>query len=145
MIRLVCLLLLFGVAHVGLAASGDDWRRSPKPIREAVRATVEAQLSAIRENNFAQAYEYASAGVRERFTEGVFAAMIRRGYPALVRHTQADVGAVRDDGKNRARVSVTVFDRLNRSTSYRYLLIEEEAGWRIEGVVGEVAPPQKEI
>lgn len=145
MIRLLWLLLLFGVASVGLAAPNDNWRRSPKPIREAVRATVEAQLNAIRENNFDLAYEYASAGIRVRFTPEVFAAMIRRGYPALVRHTQADVGAVRDDGKNRARVSVTVFDRLNRSTGYRYLLIEEEAGWRIEGVVGEVIAPQKEI
>lgn len=145
MIRLAWLLLFFGVAGVGLAAPDDNWRRSPKPIREAVRATVEAQLSAIRENNFDLAYEFASAGIRARFTPTVFAAMIRRGYPALVRHTQADVGAVRDDGNNRARVSVTVFDRLNRGTNYRYLLVQEKAGWRIEGVVGEVVAPQKEI
>lgn len=144
MIRWIFALLLLG-ASVGYAAQGDDWRRSPKPVREAVKATVEAQLAAIRENDFPKAYEYASAGIRARFAPAVFAAMIRRGYPALARHIQADVGAVRDDGENRATISVTVADRLNRSTHYRYRLIKEAAGWRIEGVVEEEISPREVI
>ena len=144
MVRLVFLFLLLG-ASIGYAAQGDGWRRSPKSVREAVRATVEGQLAAIRENNYAKAYEYASAGIRARFAPAVFAAMIRRGYPALARHTRYDIGAVQDDGKRRATVSVTVNDRLNQSTSYRYLMIEEDAGWRIDGAVEEEVSPHEVI
>lgn len=144
MIRWIFALLLLGVG-VAHAAPGDNWRRSPKSVREGVKATVEGQLAAIRENNYLKAYEFASTGVRVRFAPAVFAAMIRRGYSALARHTQADIGAVRDDENHRASASVTVTDRLNRSTNYRYLLVEEEAGWRIEGVISEQTDPRREI
>lgn len=145
MIRLVWLICLFGGAVISMAAPGDDWRRSPKPVREAARAAVEGQLGAIRENDLAKAYGFASAGIRARFTQEVFAAMIRRGYPALMQHKQAEVGAVRDDGKHRAFVSVAVFDGHNHRTDFRYNLVEEEAGWKIDGVVSEVVSPRGEI
>ena len=141
MIRWIFALLLLG-ANVGRTAPGDDWRRSPKPVREAVRLSVESQLTALRENNYSKAYDQASTGIRRRFAPAVFAAMIRRGYPALARHAQADIGAVRDDGKLCAVVRVTVIDRLNRSTNYRYLMIEEETGWRIDGVIEEEVRPR---
>lgn len=145
MIRFAWLFALFCAANLASAAPSDEWRRSPKPIRDAVRASVEAQLTALKEGNFAQAYEYASLAVREKFSPALFAAMIRRGYPALVRHASADLGSVRDDGRHRARASVTVFDRLNRATNYRYLLIEEDEGWRIDGVIEETVGTRKEI
>lgn len=145
MIRLVWLWCLFGMTCAGLAATGDDWRRSPKPVREATKAAVEGQLSAIRENDLVKAYGFASAGIRARFTQEVFAAMIRRGYPALLQHTQVEVGAVRDDGQHRAFVSVAVFDRRNQRTDFRYNLVEEETGWKIDGVVSEVVSPRDKI
>ena len=139
------LALMFLGAWVGPAATSDDWRRSPKSVREAVRATVEGQLAAIREDNFVKAYDFASQGIRARFAPAVFAAMIRRGYPALVRHTQADVGSVRDYEYHRAVVSVTVSDRLDRRKSYRYLMIEEAGALRIDGVVEEEISAAREV
>ena len=137
----LCLTLVWLTASLTVqAALGDTWPRSAKPVREAVKATVEAQLEAIREGDFTRAYGYASEGIQRQFSPAVFTAMLKRGYPAIVRHTRADFAGVRDDGEGSARVEVTVTDRLNRSTDYRYFLTKEAAGWRIEGVVPEELP-----
>lgn len=142
---LLLVTVLFAAGVAVRADYGDDWRHSPKPVRDAVKATVEAQLTAIREGDFARAYGYASEEIRQRFSLAVFTAMLKRGYPMIVRHTQADPAGVRDDGKGSARVEVTVIDRLNRSANYRYYLTREEAGWRIEGVVPEEVPEKGDI
>ena len=67
--------------------------------------------------------------------------MIRRGYPVLLRPAQFDLGVVRDDGHGTAQITVTVTNRQNRSTVYRYWLVQEKAGWRISGVALEQKPP----
>jgi hypothetical protein len=120
-------------------------RLSPRKIREEVRAVVEAQLEALRAGDFSTAYDFAARGIRRQFDEQLFAVMIRRGYPALLRPGQADVGAVRDDGKGTAQVTVTVTDRQKNITAYRYWLVNEETGWRISGVVRELQPPRGDI
>ncbi len=67
-------------------AYGDDWHASTKAVREAVQEVVAAQLLAIKDGDFEKAYGYATEGIKRRFTAPVFAALIRRGYPALIRH-----------------------------------------------------------
>lgn len=126
-------------------AAEPEMRLSPRKIREEVRAVVEAQLEALRAGDFSTAYDFAARGIRRQFDEQLFAVMIRRGYPALLRPGQADVGAVRDDGKGTAQVTVTVTDRQKNITAYRYWLVNEETAWRISGVVREVQPPRGDI
>lgn len=130
-------LMLFLTGAVRAEQPGADWRLSPREIRDAVRQTVEEQLAALRQQDFGRAYQQASRGIRRQFPEAVFAAMIKRGYPALVRQVRAELGVVRDNRDTRAWVAVTVTDRLERSTDYRYYLVREGDAWRIEGVVGE--------
>jgi len=127
---------LFSAAH----AAEPEMRLSPKKIREEVRAAVEGQLAALRQGDFSAAYGFAARGIRRQFDERLFAAMIRRGYPALLRPEQPDLGIVRDDGEGTAQVTVTITDKQNRTTVYRYWLVLEEAGWRISGVVPEQKP-----
>jgi hypothetical protein len=128
---LLLFVALFGVAN----AAGPEMRLSPKKIRDEVRTTVEAQLKALREGNFEEAYEMASVGIKAQFDVRLFAALIRHGYPVLLQANEADVGIVRDQNEEFAQVVVTILDHQKRTMVYSYSLVKERAGWRINGVV----------
>lgn len=138
--------LLFVVA-LAVAGAGEApaLRLSPKPIRDAVRATVEGQLNAIRAGKFDEAYQFAASGVRRQFTSAVFAAMLRRGYPALVAHRRFEAGVVRDDRGAAAQVVYVVFDANDTGKAFRYSLVEEAGRWRIAGVVADVSGPDQSL
>jgi hypothetical protein len=140
--RLIGILLLLAGWLGGAHAAEPEMRLSPKPVRDEVRAVVTAQLAALRSGDFAAAYDFAAQAVRRQFDERLFALMIRRGYPPLLKPGRSELGVVRDDGQGAAQVSVTVTDARNRSTVYRYWLVKERAGWRINGVVLEQRPPR---
>ena len=117
-------------------------RLSPKKVRDAVHAVVEGQLAAVRAGDFERAYAFAAAGIKAQFDARLFGLMIRRGYPALLRPGQTDIGIVRDNSQGTAQVVVTVTDAAKRDTTYRYRLVQETAGWRISGVVLEQRAPR---
>jgi hypothetical protein len=135
------LFVLLGLLAATRAAE-PELRLSPKKIRDEIRTVVEAQLAALQSGDFATAYDYAARGIKRQFDERLFAAMIRRSYPALLRPAQTDFGLVRDDAAGTAQILVTLTDRQNRITVYRYWLTQEQAGWRISGVVLEQRPPR---
>ena len=137
-------LALIGLV-VAAGAAEPEMRLSPKKVRDEVKAVVESQLAALRQGEVETAYRFAAEGIRRQFDARVFGLMLKRGYAPLLRHTKADVGIVRDDGDGAAQVAVTVTDRVNRSTAYRYWLVQEEEGWRISGVVLEQKPPHGDI
>lgn len=124
------------------AAAKRDLQPSPKKIRDEVRAVVEAQVAALQTGDFATAYEFAARGLKRQFDERLFAAMIRRGYPALLKPGQREFGIVRDDGEGIAEITVVITDAQKRSTVYRYLLALEEGVWRIGAVVLVQRPPR---
>ncbi len=136
--------LLLGLL-AGAVAAEPEMRLSPKKVRDEVRAVVEAQLAALQAGDFAAAYELAARGIRRQFDERLFTVMIKRGYAPLLRPDQTDLGVVRDDGEGTAQIGVTVSDRQNRSTVYRYWLVKEGEAWRINGVVLEQRPPRGDI
>lgn len=138
------LCLLLGLL-AGAVAAEPEMRLSPKKVRDEVRAVVEAQLGALRAGDFAAAYDFAARGIRRQFDERLFTMMIKRGYAPLLRPDQTDFGVVRDDGEGTAQIAVTVTDRQNRSTGYRYWLVKEGDAWRINGVVLEQRPPRGDI
>jgi hypothetical protein len=121
-------------------ATEPEMRLSPKIIRDEVHATVETQLNALRGGNFEAAYEMASSGIKAQFDVRLFAALIRHGYPVLLQANEADLGIVRDREGELAQVTVNVLDRQKRRIIYRYWLVKEDTGWRINGVVLEQTP-----
>jgi hypothetical protein len=134
-------LLLAGLFTV-VCATEPEMRLSPRPIRDEVRSVVQSQLTALQAGDFAGAYALAARGIRRQYDQRLFTVMMRRGYAPLLKPNQADLGVVRDDGEGSAQLSVTVTDRANRRTIYRYWLVREEKGWRISGVVLEQKPPR---
>ncbi len=144
--RMTCwgALFLFGLLMFASAAE-PEMRLSPKKTRDEVRTVVEAQLAALRAGNFPAAYALASAGIKAQFDVGIYAAVIRRGYAPLLRSSGADLGVVRDRDGQEAQITVAVQDRQKRSTVYRYWLVREEDGWRVNGVTLEQRPLQADI
>ncbi|MBX3736658.1 MAG: DUF4864 domain-containing protein [Candidatus Didemnitutus sp.] len=141
------MILLLFVAAFAIAQADDApaWRLSSKPVRDAVRATVEGQLDAIRAGKFDEAYRFAASGIQRQFSPAVFAAMLRRGYPAVVAHRRFELGVVRDDRGGRAQVVCVVFDAKNAGKAFRYSLVAEEGRWRIAGVVADSAEPDRPL
>jgi hypothetical protein len=131
--------LALGLFTAGRAAE-PVWRVSPKEIRDEVHAVVDAQLTALRSGDFAAAYALAARGIKVRFDERLFAAMMRRGYAPLLRANEADIGIVRDLRGEQAQVSVALEDGRKQSVVYRYWLVREDGKWRVNGVTVEQAP-----
>lgn len=131
------------LATLALAAPAGEWRPSPREIREPVKAVVDAQLAAFRRVDFPAAYAWACAALQRQFPPELFAAMIRRGYPGLLRHQRADLGIVRDNQQGRAQVEVEVTPAQGDGQYYRYWLVREAGGWRVEGVVVAAAPTDR--
>lgn len=144
-IRLVLILAVWMMAGHWLTAAEPGFRVSPKAIRDEVHAVVGAQLTALRSGDFAAAYALASRGIQARFDERLFAAMMRRGYAPLLRANEADMGVVRDQQGTLGQVTVTLLDAQKRSIVYRYWLVREDAGWRVNGVTIEQVPSRGDI
>jgi len=143
--RLGMVVLWFCGALAIAGAVEPDFRLSRKDVRDEVRAVVTAQLAALAKGDFTAAYNHAADGIRRQFDARLFGAMIKRGYPQLLRQQSSDVGIVRDNGAGAAQVIVTVTDQLRRATVYRYWLVKEKTGWKISGVVVEQRPPRGDI
>lgn len=143
--RLMVIALFLAGTLAAVSAAEPEMRLSPKPVRDEVRAVVEAQLAALQAGDFAAAYEYAARGIRRQFDVRLFAAMIRRGYAPLLRPGSRELGVVRDDGEGTAQVAVTIADAQKRNTVYRYWLVREGEAWRISGVILEQRPPRGDI
>lgn len=122
-------------AAAGAPGRAESWRLSPAETRDAVRAAVTGQLRALRAGKLDAAYEFAASGIRRQFTAPVFAAMLRRGFPALLEHRRFEAGLVRDDRERHAQVDFTVYDSADSAKDYRYTLVNENGRWLIEGVL----------
>ncbi len=111
-----------------------------EPDARAVRQIVEAQLQAFAVDDAEKAFSYASPGIRSQFGDAAnFMAMVRSGYPMVVRpaavsffRAQADGPATAD--ASTARLNVQLRDQNGRLWVATYLL-ERQAGigWRISG------------
>ena len=137
--------VVFAVAMLAAGAAEPEMRLSSKKVREEVRMVVGAQLAALRAGDFPDAYEYAASGIKARFDQEVFAAMIRRGYPGLLVAATAQLGLVRDRNGELAEVTVSVVDRQKRTVVYLYHLVWEEGRWRISGVTLEPKPSRGDV
>ena len=105
----------------------------------AVRQVIEAQLEAFAADDGARAFSYASASIQAQFGDANnFMAMVRRGYPMVIRpaavsffQPQRDVGT-----PETVTQLVQLRDREGRLWNATYLLEQVTgAGWRISGCV----------
>jgi Domain of unknown function (DUF4864) len=137
---------LGGIALLGVVAQVTAGAAVlPEPDASAVRQVVQSQLEAFAADEPERAYGYASAAIRAQFGDAsTFMAMVRGGYPMLVRPTavsffraQAEGAAAPTPGTAQQAVQVVqVRDREGRHWRATYVLERQAgAGWRIGGCV----------
>jgi Domain of unknown function (DUF4864) len=113
-----------------------------EPDARAVRQVVQAQLDAFAADDAERAFSYASASIRGQFGDAsTFAAMVRSGYPMVVRPTavsffQAQAQSGAEVAQVTVRQNVQLRDREGRLWMATYVLERQAgAGWRINGCV----------
>ena len=110
-----------------------------EPDASAVRKVVEAQLEAFAADDAERAFSYASTGIRAQFGDAAtFMAMVRGGYPMVVRPTAVSFfqAQANDPAEGTASQTVYLRDRAGRLWRATYLLDRQlRAGWRISGCV----------
>lgn len=117
---LACLFLGFGL---------------PATAQEApIQSTITAQLDALKRDDFAQAFTYASPNIKGIFgTPENFGKMVREGYPMVYRPSAVKMLDLREvAGGLWQRVLLT--DGEGRSHVLDYQMIETAEGWQINAV-----------
>ena len=129
--RLLIPVWLAILASCALAA--DEAKPSTPAMKEKLHAVIRGQLEAFRKDDFAGAYKFAAAGIREQFPLAAFETMVKSNYPAIAKSEDAVFGLTLDDG-DKAVVNVRVVGPKQESVSYQYLLERDGEDWRISGV-----------
>jgi hypothetical protein len=101
---------------------------------DAIRKVISDQISALRADDFAAAFTFASPGIKRLFQSPErFGAMVREGYPMVWR--PADVRFAKlGERDGRTVQSVVVTDESGALHVLDYEMIESERGWAINGV-----------
>jgi Domain of unknown function (DUF4864) len=129
--RLLRCLLAALLAPAAASAAGLAERDA-----RAVRAVIEAQLAAFAADDAERAYSFASAAIRTQFSDAAtFMAMVRSGYPMVVRPASVTFFQPRLDGGTVLQ-PVQMRDRAGRLWRATYQLAQQSKdGWRINGCV----------
>ena len=105
-----------------------------EPIDE-IKGTITAQLEALKVDDFATAFTYASPSIRYMFgTPENFSTMVRNGYPMVWRYEDFTFldHEITVNGQSQ---DVRIKDLENRLHYLRYHMVETANGWKISGVV----------
>ena len=132
------LALIFGLL-AGTAAHAQQAPISDAD-RSAIRSTIEAQEDALKHDDGATAFGYASPMIREMFgTPDNFMAMVRQGYPMVYRPRVFDFAdIVTKDGRPTQKVNVVGPDG-KRHTAFYPMTQLPDGSWRIDGCYLEAA------
>lgn len=116
------LALVFGLGNPAWAQGND------------IEATIGGQIEAFLADDFARAFTFASPNIQRIFrTPENFGAMVRGGYPMVWRPADVRFLELRDvSGSLWQKVMIT--DEKGRSHILDYQMIEQENGWKINGV-----------
>jgi len=133
-----CLALILGLL-AGAAAHAHQAPISDAD-RAAIRATIEGQEDALKRDDGAAAFGYASPMIREMFgTADTFMGMVRQGYPMVYRPRVFDfTEIVTRDGRPTQKVNVVGPDG-KRHTAYYPMVQLPDGSWRIDGCYLEAA------
>jgi len=116
-------------------------RAATEAERKAAIASIEAQLKAFRDDDYAKAEKYQHSSLRRNFdAPGQFRRMMREAYPQFANYKSATFGDAKCDEKGETLVipvSVTGQDRL--TVRAVYMLLKEDGEYRVAGVTGGIA------
>ena len=101
---------------------------------EPIQKTIQNQLNALRSDDFATAFSFASPTIKGIFgTADNFGMMVRQGYPMVHRSGTVKMLELREVAGNLwQRVMIT--DEQGRTHLLDYQMIETADGWQINGV-----------
>ena len=100
----------------------------------AIQSTIQNQITAFQEDDFATAFTFASPMIKGIFgTPRNFGAMVQRGYPMVHRPSDVRMLDLREvDGALWQRVMIT--DQSGATHLLDYQMIEGSEGWQINAV-----------
>ena len=106
----------------------------------AIRGVIGAQLEALRADDWAQAYSYASPTIQRLFrSPSGFANMVKGGYPMVWRPSRVEVGAL-EQGPS-GPVQIMYFEDAQGVRYVAAYAMQQVGGvWRINGVQIRKAP-----
>lgn len=101
---------------------------------EEIRDTIDAQIEALRQGDFAGAFGYASAGIHRQFgTVENFEAMLKGGYPMVIAPRERFYMQQRREASRRVQ-PVQMEDDAGQLFTLEYLMVNTPAGWKIDAV-----------
>lgn len=104
------------------------------PPEPGIEAVIEDQMQAFLEDDFAQAFRYASPSIQGMFgTPDRFGAMVRNGYPMVWRPEDVEFGALRAVPGGLSQ-EVIVTDGAGQIHYLAYRMTQLDGAWRIAGV-----------
>ena len=119
--------LMISVSFAG-AALADE---SAKP---AITGTIQSQMDALMNDDFKQAFSYASPMIKQMFgTPEIFGSMVARGYPMVHRPSDIRFLELREIA-GALYQKVQVRDAAGQIHILDYQMIQGENGWQINGV-----------
>jgi hypothetical protein len=141
LIRILSLPLAAALLFFFVTPSGvPPFQPSQAQVRRQVVNVIEGQFEAFKEGDYARARSFAATALQAQFNVTAFERMVKEGYPVIAFWRALSVEAVHDNGRE-AVVEVLVQSRRGRFHRFRYWLLHEEAGWRINGVFEMPATP----
>jgi hypothetical protein len=119
------------LAVAALALAPIAWAQAAP---EAIRSVIGAQIEAMRADDFATAFGFASPGIQRLFgTPERFERMVREGYP-MVRQPRDVRFLEAVPGPGRTVQGVLVTDGAGVPHVLDYEMVPLDGGWRIDGV-----------
>ena len=102
--------------------------------QDGIRATIDGQISAFSEGDFAAAFEYASPTIQSMFgSPDRFEFMVRSGYPMVVSPQAVQYLDLTEIGGGYLQ-KVLLQDPSGQTHILIYQMIEWQGSWRINGV-----------
>ena len=116
--------LLYSIVFMGLGAT--VWADNHSP-----RSVIQNQLDAFSQDDFVQAFTYASPMIQSMFGDPYrFSVMVRNGYPMVWRFDEVRFLETGED----KRQQLLIKDTQGRLHQLEYEMIQGPQGWRINGV-----------
>ena len=129
----ICLLAaLFGVCGIAALFQSQIERRRQATPPSQLYAVVWKQIAAFRDDDYASAYRQVSMSFQEKFNIEAFTDLARTEYPAIVRATRVEFGAVHFEGRH-AIIPAYFFLPDGDIIPCTYSLVNEDDVWKIDG------------
>lgn len=111
--------------------------------RQAVSASITAQLKAFQKDDFQKAAQYQSAGLKRNFPSiAAFRQMMKTAYPQFTNYKSVQFGDARADSSGQhVLMPMTLVGRDGVTLHALYLMVKEGKTYHVEGVMGGAKPP----